>query len=89
MRYPTESFLSDMDSGFYSADYLRAWIRSAQLRRFLVGEVGEDWWRQPRDRRAAAAALARGDAADERGDRRAGSATTRSTRRRCLHELSA
>jgi hypothetical protein len=36
-----------MDSGFYSADYLRAWIRSAQLRAFLVAEVGEDWWRHP------------------------------------------
>jgi hypothetical protein len=34
-----------MDAGFYSADYLRAWIRSAQLRDFLVREVGEDWWR--------------------------------------------
>jgi hypothetical protein len=34
-----------MDSGFYSADYLRAWIRSAQLRQHLVREVGEDWWR--------------------------------------------
>ena len=47
IRYPRENYLSDMDSGFYSADYLRAWIRSAQLRRFLVGEVGEDWWRRP------------------------------------------
>ena len=47
IHYPTENYLSDMDSGFYSADYLRAWIRSAQLRRFLVGEVGEDWWRRP------------------------------------------
>jgi hypothetical protein len=36
-----------MDSGFYSADYLRAWIRSAQLRQFLVREVGTDWWRSP------------------------------------------
>ena len=26
----------DMDAGFYSADYLRAWIRSAQLRAHLV-----------------------------------------------------
>ena len=34
-----------MDAGFYSADYLRAWIRSAQLRDHLVREVGEDWWR--------------------------------------------
>jgi hypothetical protein len=36
-----------MDSGFYSADYLRAWIRSAQLRTHLIREVGEDWWRRP------------------------------------------
>jgi hypothetical protein len=35
-----------MDAGFYSADYLRAWIRSAQLRAHLVSEVGEDWWRR-------------------------------------------
>jgi hypothetical protein len=28
IRYPAENYLSDMDSGFYSADYLRAWIRS-------------------------------------------------------------
>ena len=34
-----------MDAGFYSADYLRAWIRSAQVRQYLIGEVGEDWWR--------------------------------------------
>ena len=47
IRYPAENYLSDMDSGFYSADYLRAWIRSAQLRRYLVDEVGEDWWRRP------------------------------------------
>ena len=35
-----------MDSGFYSADYLRAWIRSAQVRAYLRREVGEDWWRR-------------------------------------------
>jgi hypothetical protein len=47
LRYPAENFLSDMDAGFYSADYLRAWIRSAQLRSYLVAEIGEDWWRRP------------------------------------------
>jgi hypothetical protein len=36
-----------MDAGFYSADYLRAWIRSAQLRRHLIQAVGDDWWRNP------------------------------------------
>ena len=45
IRYDARGYLSDMDSGFYSADYLRAWIRSAQLRAHLIGEVGEDWWR--------------------------------------------
>ena len=48
IHYPAENYLSDMDSGFYSADYLRAWIRSAQLRQHLVREVGEDWWRSPK-----------------------------------------
>jgi hypothetical protein len=47
VRYRSDQYLSDMDSGFYSADYLRAWIRSAQLRSYLTREVGEDWWRQP------------------------------------------
>jgi hypothetical protein len=45
VRYRKEAYLSDMDAGFYSADYLRAWIRSAQLREHLVREVGADWWR--------------------------------------------
>jgi hypothetical protein len=47
IRYPAANFLSDMDAGFYSADYLRAWIRSAQLRASLLGHVGEGWWRSP------------------------------------------
>jgi hypothetical protein len=45
VRYQRDGFLSDMDAGFYSADYLRAWIRSAQLRRHLIDTIGEDWWR--------------------------------------------
>ena len=45
IRYRSHGYLSDMDAGFYSADYLRAWIRSAQLRRHLIDTVGEDWWR--------------------------------------------
>src|SRR3954454_882644 len=46
--YRRDNYLSDMDAGFYSADYLRAWIRSAQLRAHLVAEIGEDWWCNPR-----------------------------------------
>jgi hypothetical protein len=45
IRYRAEAYLSDMDAGFYSADYLRAWIRSSQLHAHLVQQVGEDWWR--------------------------------------------
>jgi hypothetical protein len=45
LRYDERGYLSDMDAGFYSADYLRAWVRSAQLRTHLRREVGEDWWR--------------------------------------------
>ncbi|MBD0337996.1 MAG: hypothetical protein ICV67_01740 [Thermoleophilia bacterium] len=46
VRYRPDAYLSDMDSGFYSADYLRAWIRSAQLREHLISEVGADWWKR-------------------------------------------
>jgi hypothetical protein len=48
VRYSPDAHLADMDAGFYSADYLRAWIRHAQLRAHLIGEVGEDWWRSPK-----------------------------------------
>jgi hypothetical protein len=45
IAYRPDAYLADMDAGFYSADYLRAWIRSAQLRQWLEREVGDDWWR--------------------------------------------
>jgi hypothetical protein len=43
-RYRPDGYLADMDGGFYSADYLRAWIRAAQVRAHLRAEVGGDWW---------------------------------------------
>jgi hypothetical protein len=46
LRYDASNFVSDMDAGFYSADYLRAWIRAAQVRAYLTAHVGEDWWRR-------------------------------------------
>ena len=42
--YRADGFVADMDAGFYSADYLRAWIRSAQVRTYLVDAIGADWW---------------------------------------------
>jgi hypothetical protein len=46
-RYRPDGYLADMDDGFYSADYLRAWIRSAQLRAHLRERVGPQWWETP------------------------------------------
>ena len=70
IRYRRDDYLSDMDAGFYSADYLRAWIRSAQLRA-ASGRPGRGRLvAQPGDRRTAAGALPRGHEALERGDRR-------------------
>jgi hypothetical protein len=46
-RYRPDGYLADMDADFYSADYLRAWIRTAQLRTHLRERIGEDWWRRP------------------------------------------
>jgi hypothetical protein len=46
IRYAASQYLSDLDAGFYSADYLRAWIRSAQLQERLRRDVGDDWWRR-------------------------------------------
>ena len=46
-RYRPDGYLADMDGDFYSADYLRAWIRTAQLRTHLRERIGGDWWRRP------------------------------------------
>jgi hypothetical protein len=47
IHYEPSRFVSDMDGGFYSADYLRAWIRCAQLRSHLISTIGKDWWHNP------------------------------------------
>jgi hypothetical protein len=46
-RYRPDAYLADMDDDFYSADYLRAWVRTAQLRAHVRGRFGPDWWRTP------------------------------------------
>ncbi|MBD0348397.1 MAG: hypothetical protein ICV59_04530 [Thermoleophilia bacterium] len=48
IRYRPDAYLSDMDAGFYSADYLRAWVRSSQLREHVRRETGDEWWCDPR-----------------------------------------
>jgi hypothetical protein len=45
--YAPQNYLNDMDPGYYSADYLRAWITEAMLRHHLEGTYGEDWFAHP------------------------------------------
>ena len=89
IRYPREDYLSDMDAGFYSADYLRAWIRSAQLRA-PPGRRGRRGLVAQRRRRASCCASSSARARSRRARRsRRGSASTRSTRSPLLHEIGA
>lgn len=39
-----EDCLTDLDDGFYAAQYLRAWMMEAQLRTWLRGRHGPEWW---------------------------------------------
>jgi len=47
-RYDDADALLDLDDGFYSARYLRAWQLEATLRETLTGRFDEDWFRNPR-----------------------------------------
>jgi hypothetical protein len=42
-----ESYLADVDPGFYSSCYLRAWALEAHLRRHFVERFGELWFQSP------------------------------------------
>lgn len=44
-RYRAESYLDDLDPGFYSSQYVRAWMLEAQLRERWRSRHGERWWR--------------------------------------------
>jgi hypothetical protein len=44
--WPRETYLADVDPGFYSACYLRAWALEAHLRRHLVGQLGPAWFEE-------------------------------------------
>ena len=76
-----------MDDGFYSADYLRAWIRAAQVRAYLREAIGEDWWRRPETGDFLRELFVAGHAPVERGGRPRRSASTRSTRTPLVGEL--
>jgi hypothetical protein len=44
VEWPSVMYLADVDTGYYAANYLRAWAFEAQLRRALRGRFGEDWF---------------------------------------------
>jgi len=43
-KYDPRAWQFDRDPGFYSADYLRAWMAEAALEQRLRGRFGERWW---------------------------------------------
>lgn len=47
VAYDPDHYLYDVDSYFYTARYLRAWIFEAQLSWFLTENFDEDWFRNP------------------------------------------
>lgn len=42
--HPTETWLDDVDAGFYASQYLRAWMLEAQLREHWRAARGDRWW---------------------------------------------
>lgn len=42
------NWASDVDGGFYCADYLRAWILEAQLKSYMKKNFGTDWIKNPK-----------------------------------------
>jgi hypothetical protein len=45
--WSTVTYLSDVDDGYYVANYLRAWAFEVQLRRHLRNRFGAEWFRRP------------------------------------------
>lgn len=45
-KHPEIHYLYDMDPGFYSANYLRAWMFEVQLRAVLEDKFGDTWWKE-------------------------------------------
>ncbi len=44
IKYAKESYLLDVDAGLYAADYVRAWLFEAMLRKKLEEKFGRDWF---------------------------------------------
>jgi hypothetical protein len=44
ISWPRQTYLSDVDEGFYAANYLRAWALESNLRAHLRERFGERWF---------------------------------------------
>jgi hypothetical protein len=47
VAWPRETYLADVDPGFYCACYLRAWALETHLRRVLRDRFGVAWFDRP------------------------------------------
>lgn len=47
VHFPSAQYLTDLDDAFYAANYLRAWVLSAQLAEELRRRFGRLWFAQP------------------------------------------
>jgi hypothetical protein len=47
IEWPQETWLEDVDGGFYVAAYLRAWALEACWRRAMLGRFGDRWYAEP------------------------------------------
>ena len=75
--WPAETFLSDVDPGFYCACYLRAWALEAHLRRYLHERFGPEWFTSPRRARSCGGCGVKASDSRRRDARRADRRRTR------------
>ncbi len=47
VAWPARTWLSDVDPGFYAANYLRAWAFETRLRNLLRERFGPEWFAEP------------------------------------------
>src|SRR6202035_1672566 len=47
VEWPRQTFLADVDPGFYCAAYLRAWALEMHLRGYLRAQFGPAWFEDP------------------------------------------
>jgi hypothetical protein len=47
VEWPALTWLSDVDPGYYAANYLRAWAFETRLRKLLRERFGDEWFTQP------------------------------------------